>query len=158
MYGLSDLKYRLIYFFNPLIDRNATKFCCFENIADLCKVKIATIILSLFMFFKPVLPVVEYVVFYDYIKNELCVNKDKPEMGCNGKCHLTKELAKASDTDTEKGRTHFASAEIQLIYYQAIETFHCVIQILPSIKTTVNVEDHYSFSFSNLLFRPPVYN
>ncbi|MGG5506887.1 MULTISPECIES: hypothetical protein [unclassified Myroides] len=108
------------------------------------------------MFFKPVLPVVEYVVLYDYIKNELCVNKDKPELACNGKCHLTKELANASDTDTDKGRTHFASAEIQLIYYQAIEVINCTFNQPYYIKPMVRVEDHYSFSFSTLLFRPPV--
>lgn len=133
------------------------KFCHFENKADLCKVKIATIILSLFMFFKPVLPVVEYVVLYDYIKNELCVNKDKPELACNGKCHLTKELANASDTDTDKGRTHFASAELQLIYYQAIEVINCTVNY-PTLHTPIlSVEDQYSFSHSTLLFRPPVY-
>ncbi|WP_353120788.1 hypothetical protein [Myroides odoratus] len=119
--------------------------------------KIATIILALFMFFKPVLPVVEYVVFYDYIKNELCVNKDKPELKCNGKCHLTKELAHASDTDADKSKTHFASAEIQLIYYQAIEVINCTFVTPYFTKVVINIEDHYRFSFSNLLFRPPVY-
>jgi hypothetical protein len=31
---------------------------------------------------------------YDYISKVLCINKDKPELKCNGKCHLMKELAK----------------------------------------------------------------
>ena len=29
----------------------------------------------------------------DYIIAKYCVNKDKPEMHCNGKCHLMKQLA-----------------------------------------------------------------
>ena len=55
------------------------------------------VILTLLMFLKPILPVFEYLVNYDYIVNELCENKLKPELKCNGKCHLTKELAKASE-------------------------------------------------------------
>ncbi len=108
------------------------------------------------MFFKPVLPVVEYVVLYDYIKNELCVNKDKPELACNGKCHLAKELTHASDTDSDKNRTQFASAEIQLIFYQAIEEVSYVLVYSYNEKTVVSTENYYTFSFTNFLFRPPV--
>jgi len=46
------------------------------------------------MLAKPLWPVVDYMVNYDYIVNVLCENKDKPEMECNGKCHLGKELSK----------------------------------------------------------------
>lgn len=146
-----------IYFFNPLIHRNTTKFCECKNIADLCSVKIATIILSLFMFFKPVLPVLEYVVLYDYIKNELCVNKDKPELACNGTCHLKKELAQASDTKTEKNKVNFASAELQVMYYQALDAVDAVFFNPYRIKNDKAIADLYFFSFTNLLFRPPVF-
>lgn len=120
--------------------------------------KIATLILSLFMFFKPVLPVLEYVVLYDYIKNELCVNKDKPELACNGKCHLVKELKHASDSNTDKNRIQFASAEIQLMYYQAIEVFNGIFSNPFHLNITERIEDQYTFSFSTFLFRPPVYS
>ncbi|EHQ44533.1 hypothetical protein [Myroides odoratus] len=109
------------------------------------------------MFFKPVLPVVEYVVLYDYIKNELCVNKDKPELECNGKCHLKKEMAHASDTKTEKNKVNFASAELQIMYYQALEMISAVVFNPYRIKNDRAVTSLYSFSFSNLLFRPPVF-
>jgi hypothetical protein len=36
----------------------------------------------------------DYAINYDYISKVLCINKDKPELKCNGKCHLMKELAK----------------------------------------------------------------
>ncbi|WP_290844309.1 hypothetical protein [Flavobacterium sp.] len=51
------------------------------------------------MLFKPVFPVLDYVVNYDYISKVLCENKAKPEMQCNGKCHLMQELAKSSETE-----------------------------------------------------------
>ncbi len=52
------------------------------------------IIITLVMLLKPILPVIEYAINYDYISKVLCVNKEKPKLQCNGKCHLTKELAK----------------------------------------------------------------
>jgi hypothetical protein len=57
------------------------------------------IIVILSIFLKPILPVIDYIVNYDYISNVLCENKAKPELKCNGKCHLIKELAKASNDD-----------------------------------------------------------
>lgn len=66
----------------------------------ICPVKnVILIVASLIMLTKPLWPVVEYVVNYDYIVNVLCENKDKPEMQCNGKCHLTKELAKEAGAE-----------------------------------------------------------
>ena len=34
-----------------------------------------------------------YELNIEYITAKYCVNKDKPEMQCNGQCHLMKELA-----------------------------------------------------------------
>lgn len=39
---------------------------------------------------KPILPTIIYYANYDYIATELCENKEKPEMGCHGKCYLEK--------------------------------------------------------------------
>ena len=51
------------------------------------------------MLIKPVLPVIDYVVNYEYISTQLCENVEKPELKCNGKCHLMKELSKASENE-----------------------------------------------------------
>lgn len=78
------------------------------------------VILALFMFFKPVLPFLEYAVFYDYIKNELCENKDKPKLKCNGKCHLAKEMAKASDTPEKGNDKRQILAETSVVFFQEL--------------------------------------
>lgn len=46
---------------------------------------------------RPVLPLIDYAVNYEYISEKLCENKDKPQVLCNGKCYLAKELAKTSE-------------------------------------------------------------
>lgn len=47
---------------------------------------------------RPIAPLVDYVVNYDYISKVLCINKEKPELHCNGKCHVAKELEGESQT------------------------------------------------------------
>jgi hypothetical protein len=37
----------------------------------------------------------------DYVARVLCVNRDKPQMHCNGKCHLAKQL-RAADAAEQK--------------------------------------------------------
>ncbi|MEC4114505.1 hypothetical protein [Myroides pelagicus] len=49
--------------------------------------------------FRPVIPVVEYAINYEYIATVLCVNTDKPELQCNGKCHVAKEMTKSLEKE-----------------------------------------------------------
>lgn len=48
---------------------------------------------------RPIAPFVEYVINYDYISKILCINKDKPEMSCKGKCQLMKKLEQQQEDD-----------------------------------------------------------
>lgn len=110
------------------------------------------------MLFKPILPVAEYVVLYDYIRNELCVNKDKPELKCNGKCHLKKEMAKASDSENTKEKHRFSSAENQIAVYQEVLYNPKHVLLLPDLSKKIRFfyNSSYTFSFSDFIFRPPV--
>lgn len=54
---------------------------------------------ALIMLVKPLWPVAEYVINYDYIVNVLCENKDRPELDCDGKCYLADQLAKESESN-----------------------------------------------------------
>ena len=40
----------------------------------------------------------EYVLDYDYIATVLCINKENPELKCNGKCYLKDQLSKANNS------------------------------------------------------------
>ncbi len=44
---------------------------------------------------------INYLVNQTTITELFCINKDKPQLECNGKCHLTKELIKAESENTE---------------------------------------------------------
>jgi len=47
----------------------------------------------------PAIPMADYVINYKHISQDLCENKDKPWMHCNGKCHLKKEIKKVMGDD-----------------------------------------------------------
>jgi hypothetical protein len=45
---------------------------------------------------RPVQPIIEYYLQYDYFAKVLCLNKERPELKCNGQCILMQKLKKAS--------------------------------------------------------------
>ena len=110
------------------------------------------------MLFKPVLPVLEYVVLYDYIKNELCVNRDKPEMECNGKCHLAKEMAKANDSESRSDKRFF-SVEVGPVFCQSIQNEFFTLISEQIYKAKINTaQDFLSNQLHlNSIFRPPIF-
>lgn len=77
---------------------------------------------TLIMLVRPLWPVVDYIVNYDYIVNVLCENKDKPELNCDGKCYLAKQLAKESEDERknpfEQRQTHME--QVQPICFQSL--------------------------------------
>lgn len=48
---------------------------------------------------QPALPVLEYLINYDYIVSKLCENRDKPVLTCNGKCYLADQVEKQLNLD-----------------------------------------------------------
>lgn len=106
--------------------------------------------------FKPILPVASYIIQYDYIVNELCVNRDTPDLECNGKCHLKKELAEASSENQEHGKNYKFPVFEQVIFCEALESFP-ILKISSPFKKQqiISVESLYAFNFLNYIFQPP---
>ena len=51
--------------------------------------------------FAAYMPVIHYVLNYNFYKEVLCENKAKPELVCNGKCHLAKEIKAAKQQNED---------------------------------------------------------
>ena len=117
------------------------------------------VILTLLMFLKPILPVLEYVVNYDYIVNELCENKLKPELKCNGKCHLTKELAKASEGNSDNSSDKKITFEqTEIVFFQEIKPIE-IRQIYFLNETSIG-NNYYNLYFhlnDCAFFHPPTF-
>jgi hypothetical protein len=120
-------------------------------------VKQSVFIIVILFVFKPVFPLIEYGLNYDYIAKVLCENKAKPELKCNGKCHLMKQLAKASEAEKSDSKDKknsskmeweipFVNVEIESItglnrcfYFMELPTY----------------SNQYSFSSESIFFHPP---
>ena len=48
--------------------------------------------LYLLVLVSPSVPILEYLINYNYIVNELCENRNKPVLTCNGKCYLVDQV------------------------------------------------------------------
>ena len=125
----------------------------------ICIVKKIVFLLALFILVKPVLPVIDYVVNYEYISKVLCVNKAKPKMKCNGKCHLMKELAKASENETPiSSNKKTASHELEVLFFEEIKSFKIAsIYFEDRQKANNNYSDLYFYLNSDSVFRPPIF-
>ncbi|WP_177761013.1 hypothetical protein [Flavobacterium sp. I3-2] len=107
--------------------------------------------------FKPVFPLASYIIQYDYIVNELCVNRDKPDLKCNGKCHLMKELAKASSENQKEGKDYKFPVFENVIFCEALYAFELSSgSTVIESEQIVTSEDLYVSSFHSLIFQPPI--
>jgi len=48
-----------------------------------------------------------------YIANELCINRNRPELHCNGRCYLMNKLKQAQDKEQKQER-QFQKIQLQL--------------------------------------------
>ena len=112
-------------------------------------------ILVTVLLLKPVLPFIEYAVNYDYITQVLCENKATPELECNGKCHLVRELAEASENEKPLSSHKKSVSEFEVLFFQKIEE-NTVFTTTPSSLAFSNYYfDNYAHLLVDTSFRPP---
>ncbi len=104
------------------------------------------------------MPVMDYFINYDYIANELCENKEKPELHCNGKCHLMKELAKASEEEKPvSGKKQLQHEYEVLFYYEPIDFALNNTAVLSQKAVNMIYCNLYTHINSASVFHPPVF-
>lgn len=83
--------------------------------------------------------IVWYQANKDYVADVLCINKDKPELHCNGKCYLKKQLKKVDDNTTNDKEAPAKKTKNQLPEYIASSNQ------LAIFTTTVETVQHKTF-------------
>ena len=118
------------------------------------------LIIALVILLKPIAPVIEYALNYNYIAKVLCVNKAKPQMHCNGKCHLMKEMAKESESEKPISSDKKSGAsEKDILFFQVIQPFESLQGFYPATpKINRSYSNLYSYLNSNAVFHPPNFN
>ena len=103
--------------------------------------------------FSQVVIVAEYYVQKDYIAKNLCENRNKPKMHCDGKCCLKKKLAKQGREQAPSPRSQ--KSEVNTLFYNlaGFEIVRAGIQTPP--KKYFSYNELYTASFHHAVFHPP---
>lgn len=114
--------------------------------------------LYLLALLQPALPVIDYLVNYNYIVEELCENRDKPILTCNGKCYLEKQVKQQlnlthSDESPMPPKVDFE----KLISLKVKKFTFKLFEVNLTEKNIYNYTALDESTFSNSLFRPPIF-
>ncbi len=83
---------------------------------------------------------------------KLCENKDKPELACNGKCHLKKVAENNTDNQQEPAKSTTLK---EITYYVAKKLEYTLIKINKEEYQYFDYKNLYAFSSINKIDRPP---
>lgn len=124
--------------------------------------KILVILLTLLVFIQPLSKVWIFVSFkinQDYIAKNLCENRAKPILKCNGKCQLMKKL-KQADKDEEKQTPQTIKEKLEVLYCHNQANFN----VSQKLDFEVKKQSFFGYKFQNyssyqsIIFRPPIFN
>ncbi|MGS2738469.1 hypothetical protein [Sinomicrobium sp. M5D2P17] len=101
---------------------------------------------------KPVMPVVDYLVNEDYIAEYFCVNKDRPELQCNGQCYLARQLKKQQE-DKKQGIPSIQLKEYPIGFVNILEI--PVSVLFTTRKKNADYINHYTEEINFSVFHPP---
>ncbi|MEX1212633.1 MAG: hypothetical protein WEA36_07295 [Balneolaceae bacterium] len=101
---------------------------------------------------QPALPLIEYYTFQESIIELFCINKDKPEMHCDGACYLRSQIKKMQEDPSSVPDTLLA-----LDKSPNFCLYHTFFPFYPSRPYLVDVvaDNGSSSTFADDLFRPP---
>lgn len=87
----------------------------------------------------------------NYIAAELCVNKAKPALHCNGKCYLAKKI---KDEERQQKQQRASSKPIFAeAFLNSPGKFKCFINVLGEIKSLYGLE--YAYTSHRSIYHPP---
>lgn len=102
---------------------------------------------------RPIAPFVEYAINYDYISKVLCINKDKPELSCNGKCQLMKKLEQQQEEDFQSLRISMEEYPIGFVSLLSLKNAKALDNQVSN--NSFFYSDNYSYLDVKSVFHPP---
>lgn len=101
-----------------------------------------------------------YMAYYelniDYIIETYCVNKEKPELQCNGKCHLANQLSNDSSDTSDKSSYLSSLFEmfVPVYFYKHNFDFNAFFKY-KTIQNNWNYSKLFTSIFKDDFYRPP---
>lgn len=93
----------------------------------------------------------------DFIINNYCVNKNRPEMHCDGKCYLAKQIKKADQDDEKQATNRFISElfSIESISGKPIDVYFSVIPFITKTLSYIYSTNCFYYKAYSSIFHPP---
>lgn len=90
-----------------------------------------------------------------YIATELCINRNKPELHCNGRCYLMRKLKQAQDKE-QKQEHQFQKIQLQ----QPVVNQHFTFKqyAIAAVHLRVPLTTGMPVSKVNAIFHPPQFS
>lgn len=105
---------------------------------------------------QPALPVVEYLVNYDFIKKELCENKDRPILACNGKCYLDNQIKQLELPARNQDLPTPPKIDMEKLIVIVNENYSCnYLKEISDQKRLFGYRELVGYVSPTSLFRPP---
>lgn len=86
----------------------SNKFSCLLQTSTQTGALVLTVLLFLKVLVSPIL-FLDYELRKEYIIQNYCVNKERPELHCDGKCYLSQRLQQAQAQDEQRATNQFIS-------------------------------------------------
>jgi len=102
---------------------------------------------------RPITPFIEYAIDQDYIAEFLCINQDKPELQCNGKCYLYKGVEKQQSETPKSLQISLKEYPIGFVYILNYQTGK---ELKSLLKKKFSYISNYSFLFEGFVFHPAI--
>ncbi|WP_153799936.1 hypothetical protein [Foetidibacter luteolus] len=118
----------------------------------------ASLLLGLILLKTMAMPIacLQYNINQEYIAENLCENKSRPEMHCNGQCQLKKQLDHANDSNestAEKGIAKSVSAE----YFEPVVSHSFAIETrILNFNLPSNIHSQLLAGHKENIFHPPL--
>lgn len=93
----------------------------------------------------------------DYITEVFCINKEKVELACNGKCHLAKQLQTDTNPQDDSKTVVLLTEYLFALYFQENENFNFKETQIPLNKIVNTIcNSSYAYLYEHSHFRPPM--
>lgn len=101
----------------------------------------------------------DYELRRDYIVKNICVNRNKPQMHCDGKCYLAKKLAESQKQEEKAAESGYLASLIYLVMQPEAVSLSFDAPLHVDGREHVSFEYHSPFLPSEVatrVFRPPL--
>lgn len=98
------------------------------------------------------MPHVNYWMNRDFIAAELCENKANPDLDCQGKCHLKKQIQENSEDNQEGEET---LSQLMVEFFEVAEDHKVEWLVETMTNAFYNYSEPLETGFSSNVFHPP---